>query len=266
MAQRRYADSSAEGQAAQKRAQKSRAKRGGQMSQLALRGLVDSLAGAVTKLRWQPKGTEWAEYYSETNYDDAAFTHKRELVAEFLAAIRPRPHMVWDLGANTGVFSRIAAKDGIETIAADLDPAAVERNYLNAVEAGETGPLPLVLDLTNPSPGIGWAGAERESFLERGPVDAVFALALIHHLAISNNLPLDRIAEFFARVCRWLVIEFVPKSDSQVVRLLSSREDVFPDYTIDGFERAFSECFTIRRATPIRNTERKLYLMERLGR
>jgi hypothetical protein len=261
MAQRRYADSGADAGRSQTRRQKS-----GQLSQLALRGLVDSLASAVTRLRWQPQGTEWAEYYTETNYDDAAFTHKRELVTEFLAAIRPRPRMVWDLGANTGVFSRIAAQQGIETIAADLDPAAVERNYLAGVKAGETGPLPLVLDLTNPSPGIGWAGEERESFLGRGPVDVIFALALVHHLAISNNLPLDRLAEFFARICRWLVIEFVPKSDGQVIRLLSSREDVFPDYTVEGFERAFSACFSIRRSVPIQHTERRLYLMERSGR
>ena len=87
------------------------------------------------------------------------------------------------------------------------------------------------MDLTNPSPGLGWESEERDSLLERGPCDAALALALVHHLAIGNNLPLPMVARFLARVCRTLIIEFVPKSDSQVQRLLASREDIFPDYT-----------------------------------
>jgi hypothetical protein len=90
----------------------------------------------------------------------------------------------------------------------------------------------------------------------------VFALALIHHLAISNNLPLDRISGFFSRVGRWLIIEFVPKSDARVRRLLSTREDIFPNYTEQGFEDAFKIHFTIRGAVRIRGTERTLYLMK----
>ena len=90
----------------------------------------------------------------------------------------------------------------------------------------------------------------------------VLALALVHHLAISNNLPLNRLASFFHQVGKWLVIEFVPKSDSQVKRLLSTREDIFPDYTQDQFERAFSEQFVIHRKEPVQDSERCLYLME----
>ena len=89
------------------------------------------------------------------------------------------------------------------------------------------------------------------------------ALALVHHLAISNNVPLGMLAEFFAGLGRWLIIEFVPKSDSQVQRLLSTRQDIFPDYTPEGFEAAFSTRFTIQRRELIQGSERTLYLMER---
>jgi hypothetical protein len=137
----------------------------------------------------------------------------------------------------------------------------VEKNYLECRAQGEATLLPLVLDLTNPSGGLGWAGEERLSLLQRGPAQLVLALALVHHLAISNNLPFDRAARFFRRACRFLVIEFVPKSDSQVQRLLASREDVFADYTQEAFERAFGEHFVIEHAERLKESERTIYLM-----
>jgi hypothetical protein len=118
------------------------------------------------------------------------------------------------------------------------------------------------MDLTNPTPAIGWENRERKSLLERGPVDAALALALVHHLAISNNLPLPKIAEFLSRICRWLVIEFVPKTDSQVQRLLATREDIFEHYTRSDFEEQFSRPFLIVKVAPIKGTERTLYLMK----
>jgi hypothetical protein len=120
-----------------------------------------------------------------------------------------------------------------------------------------------VLDLTNPSPSIGWHNEERDSLLKRGPVDAVMALALIHHLAISNNLPFAKIADSFAGICDRLIIEFVPKSDSQVQRLLSTREDIFVEYNQQAFEDTFSGYFRIERCVKIRDTRRALYMMEK---
>jgi ribosomal protein L11 methylase PrmA len=225
----------------------------------ALLGLLDSLQGAIESLRWAPRGTEWAEYYSETNYTTAATGRKVELVADFLDQARPRS--VWDLGANTGRFSRLATEQGASTVAFDVDPACVERNFLDGVARGERKTLPLWLDLTNPSPALGWDHNERSSLLDRGPVDLAMALALVHHLAISGNVPLERIASFLRKACQTLIIEFVPKGDSQVQRLLASRADVFHDYTSDGFEAAFVEHFAIERAEPIVETERTLYLM-----
>jgi hypothetical protein len=233
---------------------------GRQMSRLSLLGLVDSLQSAVKKLSWQPRGTEWVDYYESTNYPSDALQHKKQIVAEFLSEIKPKN--VWDLGANVGIFSRIASDNGIQTLSLDADHAAVEKSYLHCVEKDEVNILPLLLDLTNPSPSIGWENQERQSLLDRGPADMVFALALIHHLAISNNVPFGKISRFFSRMCGSLVIEFVPKNDSQVQRLLSARQDIFPNYTQRDFEDAFRRHFTIRRSVEIRGTERVLYLME----
>ncbi|MBE0564852.1 MAG: SAM-dependent methyltransferase [Krumholzibacteria bacterium] len=233
------------------------------VSRQALLGIVGSLRGAVRRLSWRPAGTEWGDYYTDTNYSGEAARAKGELVAAFLD--QAAPDTVWDLGANDGTFSRLAADRGLPTVAADVDPAAVEHNWRQVRERGEERLLPLLLDLTNPSPALGWDHAERASLLERGPAGCVLALALVHHLAISNNVPLDRLAAFFARAGRALIIEFVPKSDSQVRRLLSTREDVFPDYGQAGFEAAFGTCFATEKVEPIPGSERILYLMRRRG-
>ncbi|NIA18315.1 MAG: SAM-dependent methyltransferase [Actinobacteria bacterium] len=236
-------------------------KTGRKMSKHSLLALIDNLESAVKKIKWQAAGTEWGEYYSFTNYSDEAFQDKEQSVADFIGKINPKE--IWDFGANTGVFSRLAADKGIKTISFDIDPAAVEKNYKETIKKQEKNILPLFLDLTNPSPAIGWENKERISLMERGPTDAAMALALIHHLAISNNLPLDYIAGFFRNICRSLIIEFVPKSDSQVQKLLSTRADIFPEYNRQNFEKEFSKFFTIQHSTNIKNSGRILYLMKR---
>jgi hypothetical protein len=230
-------------------------------SRRSMLGLIDHLRSTIGRLAWSPAGTAWAEYTADNTYTPAARERKSQLVAEFLEQCAPRS--VWDLGANVGEYSRVAAGKGFPTVAFDFDPACVERNYLEVVRHGERNLLPLFTDLTNPSPSLGWAGQERLSLLERGPAGAVLALALVHHLAIANNVPLRDVAEFLHRAGHWLVIEFVPKEDVQVARLLRSREDIFDAYDKDGFEAAFETCFTIVRCEPIPNSERILYLMKR---
>jgi len=224
-------------------------------------GLIESLESTIKKLDWTPRGTEWGNYYDITNYSDAAFEHKKGLVGEWTR--RLQPSLVWDLGANNGVFSRVASAVGdTYVVSFDIDPAAVEQNYRQVKDEKTENLLPLLLDLTNPSPAIGWANRERESLRERGPADLVLALAVIHHLAISNNVPLPQLVDFFAETGKWLVIEFVPKTDSQVQKLLVSRQDIFPDYTREGFESAFKTKFNILETVEIREAERVLYLME----
>jgi hypothetical protein len=225
----------------------------------AMIGIIRSLERAVSKLSWEPKGTEWGDYYDNTNYDDSAFTRKKETVADLIR--KANPSLVWDLGANTGVFSSLSAEMGIPTIAFDIDPAAVEKAYRSCRRGQESNILPLLMDLTNPSPALGWANEERMSILQRGPAGTVLALALIHHLAISNNLPMEKIAAFLSDVGPSLIIEFVPKTDSQVEKLLATREDVFTDYTEEGFLKAFSTCFHILKTVPVPQSGRSIYLM-----
>ena len=233
------------------------------MSKLSFMGLMDSLDGTTRKLSWRPSGTEWGDYYtaSSSHYSAYAFAHKKQVVKQFLERIRPAS--VWDLGANTGEFSQQASGMGCDTVAFDIDPAAVEQNYLQVKKNKETWMLPLVMDFTNPSPSLGWNNQERHSLFERAPADALLALALIHHLAISNNVPLPLLAEYFRDLGHWLIVEWVPKGDSQVQKLLASRQDIFSGYHQEGFEAAFGAYFTIHEKVPVQESPRILYLMER---
>lgn len=230
------------------------------MSQTSFLGLIENLESTVRGLKWKPAGTEWGSYYEATNYSDRAFEAKAATIKSLINAIQPR--QVWDLGANTGVFSRLASEQHIETISFDIDPVAVEKNYLQVKQNQETHLLPLVLDLTNPSPSLGWKNEERSAWIERGPVDLILALALIHHLAISNNVPLYDMAALFAQLATNLIIEFVPKEDSQVRRLLATRKDIFPTYTREGFETAFQQWFVIRDTRLVEDSQRVIYWME----
>ncbi|MBT6774386.1 SAM-dependent methyltransferase [Candidatus Woesearchaeota archaeon] len=230
--------------------------------ELQFKGIINSLEKAIKNLPKAKRNTEWDTYYSgNCNYDDVSLLHKKELVKEFVKKVSPK--MVWDLGANDGFFSDITSDNKITTIAFDVDFSCVERNYLRQKNNKNGYQLPLLLDLTNPSPNLGWGCDERNSLINRGPVDLVFALALIHHLAISNNVPLSKIAHFFSKACKYLIIEFVPKEDSQVKKLLSSRKDIFTEYYIDHFEKEFNEFFTIVEKKKINSSCRTLYLMEK---
>ena len=229
------------------------------ISRLSFLGFIDNLESTIKKLEYRAAGTEWADYYNDTNYPAEALQHKKDIISKMLS--ETRTNMLWDLGANDGLFSRIASDRGIYTISFDVDNAAVEKNYLTSTSNNETSILPLLLDLTNPSPAIGWENKERMSLINRGPADTVFALALVHHLAISNNLPFSRIVDFFGSICKWLIIEFIPKDDSQVQRLLSTRKDIFTNYDKDNFEKEFSKVFNIIRAEKIIGSKRTLYLM-----
>ncbi len=230
-------------------------------NRFALYGLIDSLEGAIRSLKGKPACEAWATYYKDTNYSPNAFNFKKETVSAFLDRIQPS--CLWDMGANTGVFSRLAADKKIRVIAFDADCAAVEKNYRSVVANQETQILPLILDLTNPSAGIGWENQERMTIFERGPADAVLALALIHHLTFNNNLSFKHSANFFSRVATNLIIEFIPKNDSQVQRMLAGKTDIFPDYTKERFEAAFLEYFTLQDSSVIRDSQRILYRMRK---
>ena len=251
--QRRHADSGAEPTGSRKAPT---------VSRNALVGLVNSLTKAVEKQEWEPPPSAWRDYYAaKESYSDEALAHKEELVAKVLADAAPAT--VWDLGANTGRFSRLAANAGASVVSLEMDPSAVELNWRQVVDYGDTAVLPLVCDLSNPTPAQGWGHRERESLTDRGPVDLALALALIHHLAIGGNVPLGDVAGWFSQLCERLVIEWIPKDDPMVKRLLASREDVFADYHQDGFEAAFGRFFTVDAREPVRASLRTVYVLRR---
>ncbi len=233
------------------------------MGRTALLALVANLRSTVAKTTLGDETTPWSDYYSHTNYSTSAMDHKRQTVKDYLCSIEPRPKTCWDLGANTGEFSVVASELNIHTTAWDFDSQAVDKAYRMTREKGVRNMLPLLLDLANPSPSLGWDLQERESVIDRGPVDVVMALALVHHLAIGNNVPLPAVADFFAELGRWAIVEFVPREDSQVKRMLRGRKDVFDNYNILSFESALLRQFTIVSKTPLMDTERTLYLLER---
>jgi ribosomal protein L11 methylase PrmA len=230
------------------------------ISKLAMQGLMSSLGRTVRSLKPPKSQTEWGDYYDFTNYTEKGFKQKHKLVGKYLDAVSPTPQTVWDFGANNGEFSQIAAERDIYTIAWDIDPIAVGRNYLHK-EYSDTM-LPLIQDCVNPSPSIGWMNRERDSLFERGPADVTMVLALIHHLAIGRNLPLTNIAEFLAATSKHVIIEFVPKGDSKVDILLASRKDIFPDYTIEQFEAAMGQHFKLIEKKTIPHTKRTLFLFK----
>jgi ribosomal protein L11 methylase PrmA len=232
-------------------------KKEAQLKPETLTHLISHLKSTVKALTWKPENTEWGDYYEATNYSRDSFDAKIKLVQELAKVAKPKT--VWDLGANTGEFSKAIMQDVESIIAFDADPAAVELNYLNNKNPKI---LPLLMDLVNPSPMLGWENQERDSLLKRGPADLTMALALVHHLAISNNVPLLKLAQFFAKAGKFLLIEFVPKTDSQVKKLLATRSDIFPEYTQSTFEAIFSTVFRIEAIKPIPGTERTLYLMQ----
>lgn len=232
----------------------------GRVTSPGMTALLDNLRRTIAKLSMKTHGTEWVDYYRDNSYSSEAFEEKRAVVTRFLRIVQPST--VWDLGANTGIFSCIASDLGARTYAFDIDPACVEMNFRQCRRDNRSNLLPLLLDLTNPTPAIGWAHEERRSLAGRGPVDAVMALALVHHLAISNNLPFRKIAAFLYRLTRHLIIEFVPRSDPQVKRLLRCRRDSFDDYHQVNFEAAFEQRFSVREKRPIGQHGRILYLME----
>ncbi len=221
---------------------------------------IDSLRRTVAGLEWRPEGTEWADYERADPADENALA-KDALVRAMLDAAGGA--VVWDLGANVGRHSRIAAALDRRVVAWDIDPAAVERHYRALRARGETRILPLLVDLANPTPAVGWSLTERRSFLDRADADVVVALALIHHLAIGRNVPLPLVADLLAGLAPNAIVEWVGRDDPMVRRLLATREDVFDGYTLEGFRAAFGARFEVVDERPVAGTERRLVRMVR---
>lgn len=231
-------------------------------SRFQMESLIYDLKTCIKNLKIKKFNTEWGDYYSNTNYSEKNFSLKREILEYFKNKIDA--DFVLDFGANTGLFSRIFKDKAKLILSCDIDTQAVEENYFSIRKNNEKNVLPLVIDICNPTPALGWNGEERQSFFERVKnADVVLALAFIHHLAIGKNLPFEKIAQTFARLGNYLIIEFVEKNDSQIQKMLLNREDIFEDYTIENFEKVFSEFYLIEEKVCLTDSCRALYLMRK---
>jgi hypothetical protein len=226
--------------------------------------LISSLRLLVNSLHLNESPSTWSAYYEEASQRNNYLPEKKEIINDWIKKILPEINNASDLGANDGEFSRLFANRGIPCLAADLDPNCINRLYLQVKKENNTYLHPLIMDLSNPSPSIGVNNSERPSFLERGSRDAVMALALIHHLAIGKNIPLDKVATMFSGLCKkWLIIEFVPKEDEKVQFMLAQREDIFDSYNGAAFESAFSNEFTTIEKKEVKDSCRTLYLLRK---
>jgi len=202
------------------------------------------------------KKSVWSNYYSETILSDAYLKTKSEMVEKILSAY-PTGNLL-DMGANDGHFSKLAAAKGWSVVATDFDDLCINRLYLETKKS-KADILSLHIDLTNPSPAQGFAHTERDAFTTRFRSDLVMALALIHHLVITNNIPFARLAAYLHQLAPELLIEFVPRDDEKAAILLARKEHRHPDYTEEQFEKEFGEFFILKGKQTIPGSRRTLY-------
>ena len=204
---------------------------------------------------YKPSGV-WADYTKICNYDDQADNCKKELVRKMLQQSKPKE--VLDIGCNTGTYSFLAAECGANVTAVDGDHDAIENLY-RRLRKNPATINPMVVDLGNPSPSIGYMNVERPSFLERSNPDCVMALALIHHLLVSANMSLDAISEqMYEMTNRDLILEFVPTDDNMFERLMNYRVDLFQDINLESCLAAFEPRFELLEQHPVTGSKRTL--------
>lgn len=225
--------------------------------------LIANLRRTVEKIKPPRYHTTWEDYENVCLYSEADRLKKKRFVEGCLQSVLPAK--VWDLGSNAGTYSWLAVEQGATVVAIDNDHAAIDRLSEAIFAREETNILPLVADILNPTPRVGWENAERSALLDRGPADLTLALALLHHIVIGANVPMVKIARLMARLSNHVIVEFIPKSDPQVELLLAHRKDIFPDYNQEGFEAVFSEYFRIVRTEKLEDSPRILYHLERIA-
>ncbi|MBK5270543.1 MAG: SAM-dependent methyltransferase [Bacteroidia bacterium] len=227
-----------------------------------LLNIITSLEKLITGLKLPEQKTTWSDYYDEVNQRNDYLKQKQKIIEQWLSETNDIKTAA-DLGANEGLFSRLLAEKEIDTIATDFDSIVINRLYKKIKIETRTNILPLIIDLSNPSPSIGVNNKERLSFLQRTGVDMVLALALIHHLAIGKNIPFSMMAEMFAGMTNYLIIEFIPKEDPKVQIMLSHKKDIYKNYTEHEFIKEFELFFSVSAKQEIQGSGRILYLMKK---
>ncbi|HZO84846.1 MAG TPA: class I SAM-dependent methyltransferase [Verrucomicrobiae bacterium] len=229
-----------------------------------IEALFKRLRSILKRLKPKTRRAEgWSNYMDTHSYEREAFAAKESFVRAVMAQFKPKH--VLDIGANTGHFGRIAATEAAQVLAVDSDPACAGESFARA-RSESLNMLPLVVDMARPTPALGWRNDECASFLDRarGQFDAVLMLAVLHHLLVTERVPLRDILDLAAELTRaLLVIEFVPLEDPMFQRLLRGRGALFAHYNRAFFEESCQRQFEIVRETDLPGTERRLYLLRK---
>jgi hypothetical protein len=226
------------------------------LSKDAIKRNLQGLRRLIHKLNLQGSSA-WVDYVRTRSYSDPAMKQKEEFVRQALG--HQHWQLVWDLGCNTGEFSRIAGEHANLVVAMDADPLCVEFLYQTLKRDNKKNILPLVMNLANQSPDQGWAGRERQSLPARGKPDLTLCLALVHHMAITCNVPICSFLAWLAELGTSVIIEFVSKEDPMVKQLLLNKDDTYDDYTRADFETCLHRLFEVKNSLELAGGTRILY-------
>lgn len=228
-----------------------------------VRAQMQGLRKVVEGLRWRKSESTWSNYSDRAHYKGDDLANKERFVDDVVGAAHR--DLVWDLGANDGVFSRIAARNSDTVVAVDADPLVVDHLYKNLRAEGDERILPLYMNLIDSSPSQGWRGGERSDFCSRSRPDVVLALALVHHMVLPGNVPPVEVVAWLADMDAEVVLEIPHEDDPMVKRLLrAKREDLESMYSVAAFDTAIDEAFDVRRREVLPSgTRTLLYLTPR---
>jgi hypothetical protein len=222
-------------------------------------GLVQSLTRLVQKLNSEIRHTDWSHYESTHSYREADFETKKAFVLKHASS--SQRGNVWDIGCNTGTFSRICSAHCHQVISVDGDHDAVEQLYLAEKENPDSNILPLVMNLANISPAQGWSGLERKAFDQRRRPDLVLCLALIHHLRMSANIPNLLFLKWLHSLQAEVVLEFVNREDEMVVKLLTNKKEQYDDYSLEQFTSEAERYFTVKDRASLKGGQREIFFL-----
>jgi hypothetical protein len=225
-----------------------------------LRANIRKVRKAVEATAWDPPKSVWTAYRSDNTYEEADNQAKADFIRQ--VAARREWKLAWDLGANDGFYSRMIAEQARYVLALDLDPSTVELLYRDLKTERNEQILPLVMNLTDPSPALGWRGLERKAWTDRGKPELVLALALLHHVSITGNVPVRQFVDWLASLDSHVVIEFMTREDPMVKRLLAAKRVEHEDYDRGFFERCVGEAFEVERTQELPSGTRILYSLK----
>jgi SAM-dependent methyltransferase len=220
-------------------------------------GMIQGLRRTVERLKSPDDRTTWGDYETDHSYAEKSYSAKKAFVEQVVKARRRK--LVWDVGCNTGTFSAIAASNSDYVVAIDGDTKAIERLYQRQKKAGATNILPIVMNLGSASPNQGWRGTERKALENRAKPELILCLALIHHIVISANIPLQEFVGWLRDFECEVVIEAVGLGDDMTRMLLRNRVNQYDELEDDTFERILGARFHIVRSEPLKGGMRKIY-------